>query len=309
MNRILVTGASGFVGGAAIAGLAEAGHTIRAAIRTSARAEFPSCVEVVRHPDYCEGVDWRPLLEGCDAVVHAAGMGDTGRGMSAELYDRVNRSATAQLANEAAKAGIRRLVFVSSIRAQCGPAAGHNVTERDPPSPSDAYGRSKLAAEDAIRAAGVPFTILRPVTLYGPGVKGNMGLILRVAASPWPLPIKRLGNRRSLLGIDNLIAAIAFALSARAAIAETYGVADPGIAPRLSDVVATLRQARGHRPLLVSVPTYPIELALRLVHRADLWQRFGGDLRVDPAKLIGAGWQPLHDTLGGLAALAAAATP
>jgi nucleoside-diphosphate-sugar epimerase len=309
MSRILVTGASGFIGRAAAVALAKAGHSIRAAMRPSARAEFPDRVEVVRHPDYTAGVDWRPLLEGSDAVIHAAGIGDTGHGMSAELYDRINRSATAQLANEAARAGIGRFLFVSSIRAQSGPAADHDLTERDPALPSDAYGRSKLAAEEAIGAAGVPFTILRPVTLYGPGVKGNLGLIMRVAASPWPLPIKGFGNRRSLLGIDNLISAIAFALSATSAIGETYVVADPGFPPRLRDVIATLRQARGRRPRLFSVPAYPIELALRLVRRADLWQRFGGDLRVDPAKLMGAGWQPLHDTLGGLSALAKTATP
>ena len=113
----------------------------------------------------------------------------------------------------AARNGIRHFVFVSSIRAQSGPSADHALTERDEPAPTDAYGRSKLAAEAAVRAAGVPFTILRPALLYGPGVKGNFALLLRAALSRWPLPVKDFVNRRSLLGIDNFISAMSFVLS------------------------------------------------------------------------------------------------
>ena len=209
----------------------------------------------------------------------------------------------------AAQAGVKHFVFVSSIRAQCGPAADHALTERDPPAPTEIYGRSKLAAEEAVRASGVPFTILRPVLLYGPGVKGNLALLARAAATPLPLPVKDFGNRRSLLGIDNFISALTFVLTTPATIGETYVVADPGIPPRLSDVFVTLRQAQGRRAFLMPMSPDYIELPLRLFRRADVWHRIGGNLRVDAAKLIAAGWRPAHDTRAGLAAMVQAAAP
>ena len=308
MSRVLVTGASGFIGNAVVAALARDGYAVRAAVRRP-HLSFPDGVEVVRHPDLAEAFDWQPLLQGVDQVVHLAGIAHTGRGVDRASYDRVNRQATAQLATAAAQAGVKHLVFVSSIRAQCGPAADHALTERDDPAPTDAYGASKLAAEEAVRSSGVPFTILRPALLYGPGVKGNFALLARAAATRLPLPVKDFSNRRSLLGIDNFISALAFVLATPATIGETYVVADPGIPPRLSDVFATLRQARGRRALIMPMSPDYIELPLRLFRRADVWHRIGGNLRVDAGKLIAAGWRPAHDTRGGLTAMVQAAAP
>ncbi len=309
MTRVLVTGASGLIGRAAIAALAQSGYVLRAAVRRPPQPPFAGGVEVVQHPDLSLPFDWAPLLDGVDQVIHLAGIAHAGRGVAPELYDRVNRPATAQLAAAAAAAGVRHFVFVSSIRAQSGPAADHALTERDPAAPTDAYGRSKLAAEAAVRAAGVPFTILRPVLVYGPGVKGNVALLLRAALSRWPLPVKDFVNRRSLLGIDNFVSALTFVLAAPSAIGEIYVVADPGIPPRLADVIATLREAQGRRPLVLPLPTHYLEILLRAMRRTDLWERLGGNLRVDPGKLIAAGWQPAHDTRSGLAALVQAAAP
>jgi len=307
VSRILVTGASGFIGSAVVAALARDGHAVRAAVRRP-HLSFPDGVEVVQHLDLAEAFDWQPLLDGVDQVVHLAGIAHT-RGADAATYDRVNRLATARLAAAAAQARVEHFVFVSSIRAQSGPAADHALTERDPPAPTEIYGRSKLAAEEAVRAAGVPFTILRPVLLYGPGVKGNLALLARAAATRLPLPVKDFGNRRSLLGIDNFISALAFVLATPATICETYVVADPGIPPRLSDVFATLRQARGRRTFFMSMSPDYVELPLRFFRRADVWHRIGGNLRVDSGKLIAAGWRPVHDTRGGLTAMVQAAAP
>jgi len=300
--KLLITGASGFVGRAAVATLAGGGYEILAAVRRPPEPAFTAGVEVVQHPDLSEVFDWRPLLDGVNQVIHLAGVAHTGRGVAPEVFDRVNRQATAELAAAAAKAGVGHFVFVSSIRAQSGPAADHALTERDAAAPTDAYGRSKLAAEAAVRSAGIPFTILRPVLLYGPGVKGNFALLLRAARSRWPLPVNRFYNRRSLLGIDNFISALRFVLS-EPAKGETYLVADPGIPMRLPDIMTTLREARGRRPLLVTLDPDYLEIALRLLRRHDLWERLGGNLRVDPSKLLAAGWQPAHDTRTGLAAL------
>jgi UDP-glucose 4-epimerase len=308
VSSILVTGASGFIGGATVAALARAGYRVRAAVRRPALG-FPEGVEVVTHPDLAEPLDWRPLLDGVAQVVHLAGIAHIGPGVSAADYDRVNRAATAHLAAAAADAGVAQFVFVSSIRAQTGPAADHALTERDPPQPTDAYGASKLAAEAAVRASGVPYTILRPAALYGPGVKGYFALLARAARSPLPLPVKDFANRRSLLGIDNFISALTFVLSSPASIGETYVVADPGIPPRLSDVIAAMRHPRRPWKLIMPMPTDYLEMSLRLVRRSDMWDRIGGNLRVDAGKLIAAGWQPAHDTLTGLAAMTQAAAP
>jgi nucleoside-diphosphate-sugar epimerase len=308
MSHVLVTGASGFIGSAVVAALAHDGHTVRAAVRRP-HLSFPDGVDVVQHADLAEVFDWQPLLQGVDQVVHLAGIAHTGRGVDRAAYDRVNRQATARLAMAAAQASVKHFVFVSSIRAQSGPAADHALTERDDPAPTDAYGASKLAAEESVRASGVPFTILRPVLLYGPGMKGNLALLARAAATRLPLPVKDFANRRSLLGIDNFISALAFVLATPATIGETYVVADPGIPPRLSDVFATLRQARGRRPFVMPMSPAYIELPLRLFRRTDVWHRIGGNLRVDAGKLIAAGWRPAHDTLGGLTAMVQAAAP
>ncbi len=307
MSRVLVTGASGFIGSAVVAALARDGRTVRAAVRRP-HLSFPGGVEVVQHPDLAEAFDWQPLLQGVGQVVHLAGIAHTS-GADAAAYDRVNRLATARLAAAATQAHVEHFVFVSSIRAQCGPAADHALTEHDPPAPTEIYGRSKLAAEEAVRASGVPFTILRPVLLYGPGVKGNLALLARAAATPLPLPVKDFGNRRSLLGIDNFISALTFVLATPTTIGETYVVADPGIPPRLSDVFVTLRQAQGRRAFIMPMSPDYIELPLRLFRRADVWHRIGGNLRVDAGKLIAAGWRPVHDTRAGLAAMIQAAAP
>jgi nucleoside-diphosphate-sugar epimerase len=297
----LVTGAAGFVGRAALTALAQRGFVLRAAQRSPPRSPLPAGIEVVELPDLASEFDWKPLLTGVDRVIHLAAIADSGAADTA-LHDRVNRWATERLARAAAESGISRFVFISSIRAQTGPSADHALTERDAPEATDGYGRSKLAAEAAVRAAGVPFSILRPVPLYGPGVKGNFGLLLRAAQSRWPLPVKDFVNRRSLLGVDNLVSAVEFVLSAAVALNETYIVADPGTPPRLAEVMAILRQAQGRRPMIFALSRPTVEMPMRLL-RPDLWERLSGNLRADPAKLLAAGWQPLHDTRDGLIAL------
>ena len=203
MTRILVTGASGFVGRALVAELADAGHSVRAAMRQPADI-FPRSVEVIAVSDLTRPVEWRPLLRDIDTVVHLAGIAHAGPEIAEQAYDRVNRLATAELAAAARIMGIKHLVFMSSIRAQSGPASDSVLRESDAPRPTDFYGRSKLAAEDALRAAGVPFTILRPVLIYGPGVKGNFARLMAlsaktmaVAARPLPQPPLAAGAAKS----------------------------------------------------------------------------------------------------------------
>jgi len=266
---------------------------------------FPRNVEVVAVSDLTRPVEWRALLKGIETVVHLAGIAHAGPDVAEDLYDRVNRLATAELAKAAQASGVRHLVFISSIRAQSGPSSTDILRETDAPQPTDAYGRSKLAAEDAVRAAGVPFTILRPVLIYGPGVKGNLDRLIRLAQKLWPLPLGLCHNRRSLLARQNLVSAIHFVLQQPSATGETYIVAD-SIPLTLAEIVAALRAGQGRRPGLLPVPPMLIALAASTAGRGDDWQRIGGAMIASPDKLLRAGWKPVIDTRAGLAALTAA---
>jgi UDP-glucose 4-epimerase len=305
-ERILVTGASGFVGTALVAALMRAGHAVLAATRHPEAASLPRGVEAVAVPDFRQSIDWTPMLAGVGSVVHLAGIAHVGTNADPAVYDRVNHIATADLAAACAQAGVRRLVFLSSVRAQCGAAATHVLCEADEPRPGEAYGRSKLMAEAAVRAHAPAWTILRPAMVYGPGAKGNLAHLMRLAALPMPLPFAGFSNVRSVLGLENLVAAIAFVLGEEACARETYLLADPEPLA-LAEIVAALRCGAGGRPRLFPMPPEVFELGFKLIGRADIWQRLGGSLAVDPSKLISAGWQPDPDTRAGLGRMVQAA--
>jgi UDP-glucose 4-epimerase len=299
-STVLVTGASGFVGRPLVGALARAGYTVRAATRKQT-ASFPGGVERVLVPDFTEPVGWEPVVRGVDTVVHAAGLAHADTSEIPEArFDRINRVATEELCAAAARAGVRRIVFVSSIRAQVGPSATHPLQETDEPRPTDAYGRSKLAAETAVRACGVPFTILRPVVIYGPNARANIRSLVRLAKLPLPLPFAGLTSRRSLLGVDNLISVVLFALATPATAGETFLVADPHPAT-IQEIFTMLRRAQGRPPGLIHVPANVIRVALAAVGCGPLWHRIGRELVVDTGKLEAAGWRPPLDTYSGLA--------
>jgi nucleoside-diphosphate-sugar epimerase len=312
VSRILVTGATGFIGRAAVADLADAGHEVRAAVRRLP-ASFAPIVEVRQHGDldgrrdgHLDGhrdgdVDWRPLVAGMDAVVHLAGIAHAGRGAAAR-YERVNHLATATLAAAARDAGVKRVVFISTIRAQTGPAADHAVTEADATQPTDAYGRSKHAAEIALAQSGASFTILRPVLVYGPGVKGNLRALMRLAALPLPLPFGAFANKRSLVALANLLAAIRHVLQHEASRGETYLAADPHPVS-LAEIVTAMRAGFGRSPGLIAVPPALVRAGLVMAGRRLSADQLLGQLIVDPKKLLATGWRPDPDTKGAIAAM------
>lgn len=303
--RILITGASGFVGRDLTQALSKAGHGIRAAARDLSAIKPDVNIEMVPLPDLSQPVDWRPLLRDVDAVVHLAGLAHVSNEITEERYDKVNRLATKSLALAASMTpSIQRLVFVSSIRAQTGASSDRVLTESDTPAPTDAYGRSKLAAEGFVRGYGVPATILRPVVIYGPQARANVAQLMKIASLPFPLPFGAFSNKRSLLALANMISAIQFVLEQPASAGETYVVADqtPG---SLADMISIMRRASGRKPGLIPVPPDWIGRALRTAGKADIWERIGSSLVADAAKLRTAGWNPPTDTPPALAELAA----
>ncbi|HWV42660.1 NAD-dependent epimerase/dehydratase family protein [Pseudorhodoplanes sp.] len=301
--RVLITGASGFVGRALTCSLSRAGYQVRAAARNRGAVPRAEILEIVQLPDLAKPVDWRPLLADVDAVVHLAGIAHISRKLPDTIYDRVNRIATKELALAASLSpNVRRLVFISSIRAQTGPVSDHILTENDPPQPVDAYGRSKLAAEAFVRGYGAPWTILRPVMVYGPEARANFRQLARAAALPLPLPFRGLDKRRSVVALDNLLSAIRFTLEHPATVNQTYIVADPTpISP--AEMIAIMREARGRAPGLVRVPQHWIRAGLATIGKRDAWDRIGAPLIADITKLRDAGWVPPTDTPQALADL------
>lgn len=303
MMRVLVTGASGFVGRALTPALSNAGYVVRATARDPSAIPATATIEAVPLPDLAQPVDWRPLLADVDAVIHLAGLAHVSKDIPEERYDAVNRLATKSLALAASMAPhIKRLVFVSSIRAQTGPSSDHILTEDDAAVPTDAYGRSKLAAEAFVRGYGVPATILRPVVIYGPEARANVAQLMKIAALPVPLPFGAFRNKRSMLVLSNMVSAIQFVLEHAETAGQTYVVADQ-TPVSLADMIAVMRKANNRSPGLLSVPPGWIGRALRAAGKADIWERIGGSLVADAAKLRTAGWQPAMDTPEALAAM------
>ena len=303
-KSVLVTGASGFIGQPLVRALIRAGYTVRAAMRRP--VPLPKSVEVVIVPDFNNSFDWFPFLQNVDIVVHLAGLTHAdSRDIAFGAYDQINWITTLELARAAKDVGVDHFVYISSVRAQTGPSAKRIVGEEDEPRPTDHYGRSKLAAELAIRSVNPPYTILRPVAIYGPHSKGNIRRLFQLAASPIPLPFKGFNNQRSLLGIDNLIDAILFVLNNKSTIGEKYLIADA--APlKLPELITMLRRAQGRKPGLIHVPPFFIRLALLLSGQGRLWERVSEDLVVDTRKLESLGWRPTVETYEGLRSALAA---
>src|SRR4051794_38231717 len=241
-------------------------------------------------------------LADVDAVIHSAGLAHAMSGRPEDDYRVFNTEATIGLARAARRAGVRRFVFLSSIRAQSGPVSERVLTEDMQPQPTDAYGRSKLAAEQGLVDVGLDWVALRLVLVYGPGVKGNMAQLMRLARSPLPLPLGSLKAQRSLLSLDNLVEAIVTVLGAAEPLHRPLLVADP--APiTIPEMLAAMRAGLGRRPGLLPIPAKLLEAGLRMAGRPDDYRRLAGSLVVEPAALRQLGWSPPVDTRSGLAAL------
>ena len=167
------------------------------------------------------------------------------------------------------------------------------------PRPTDAYGRSKLAAERGLAELELDWVALRPVLVYGEGVKGNMARLIALARSPWPLPLAGLDARRSLLSLDHLLAAIDLLLATPAPLRRPLIVADPG-ALTIPEMITAMRRGLGRRPGLFRVPTPLLEMPLHALGRSEIYERLGGPLVADAAALARLGWTPVITTAAGL---------
>lgn len=295
--RVLVTGATGFVGRVLVRDLARNGLRVRAAVR-SGTTGIEGAADTVAVGDIGPGTDWRPALSGIDAVAHLAArvhVLDEREGDPAAAFRHVNVEGTRRLAESAAGAGIRRFVLVSSIKAVVDESHDGVITGATPPRPSSAYGISKLEAEDALEQAaagtGMQALSLRPPLVHGPGVGANFRRLLSLCGSPLPLPFGALGNRRSMIFVDNLADAIRTALLHPASTKGRFLVHD-GPPPPMHAVLAILREASGRRLPMIPVPPPMLRLLLRPLGGA-IFERLAGPLELDDADFRNlTGWIP-----------------
>jgi UDP-glucose 4-epimerase len=297
-ERVLLTGAGGFVGRVLGERLAREGYTLRAVSRRP-EALGPTHADAVALPtDPTRAEAWAPLLSGVDHVVHCAGIAHATSAIPRETYMAVNAEFSGALARAAAKDIPSRFIHLSSIRAMCGPVADRVLEDDTPPEPQDDYGRSKLEGERLVGAAfagGGLYTILRPVLIYGPGVKGNLAALARLASLPFPLPIAGLSAKRSLLDAEALADAILILLGSKRPAPGPFIACDRQPIS-IAEIVAAIREGNGRRPMLYPVPDALLAALFRLGGRGETWRRLAGPLVARADGLEGLGWTPAGDT-------------
>lgn len=295
----LVTGANGFVGSALCARLRKDGAPVRGAVRSS--NVRPGGTEGVTIDGLASDTDWSEALKNVEQVVHLAArvhvMNDKSPDPLAE-FRRVNVEGTAALARQAAVAGVRCFVFLSSVKVNGEfTEVGKPFTADDVPAPEDPYGVSKLEAEQLLRQiageTGMEVVIIRPPLVYGPGVKANFESMMRWLARGVPLPLAAVTeNRRSLVVLDNLVDLIVTCLNHPAAANQTFLVSD-GEDLSTAQLLKRMGAAMGHPARLFYVPPALLKLGATVLNKPGIYQRLCGSLQLDITKTRQLlGWTP-----------------
>ena len=297
---LALTGATGFIGQHLLRELPKRGYRLRVLLRrpTSLSVQVGSAVI----GDLARPRNMSAALEGADAVIHSAGFTQGMSGIPEDDYRVLNTEATIDLARAARRAGVKRFIFLSSIRAQCGPTADKVLTEADDPHPTDAYGRSKLAAEQGLAELDTDWVALRAALVYGPGARGNIAQLTRLARSHYPLPLRSISARRSLLGLQNLSAAIETVLKAPGTLRQAFIAADVE-ALTVGEMIAAMRRGLGRKPNVFSLPPVLLGALFRSCGREVTYQRISRPLVVNPSALIRLGWRPQLTAQDGLSKL------
>lgn len=300
MSKILLTGATGFVGNRLIHYLYGRGHTTRAAVRRASSSVDVSGDSVVVGP-IDSSTDWRGALQDIDIVVHLAArvhvMNETDTD-PLNAFREVNTEGTRKLAEAAAKAGVKRLVYISTIKVNGEATTGKPFTATDPGNvPHDPYSQSKWEAEQILKEiggrTGLEIVTIRPPLVYGPGVKANFESLVKLARLGLPLPLGAINNRRTLVALDNLVDLITLCCEHPAAKGQVFLAGDDETLST-AELVAQISQAFGKTPRLFNFPSGLMGFATKLLGKGAIWQRLAGSLEVDnsAAKEL-LGWQPV----------------
>lgn len=302
--RLLVTGASGFVGGAFCCAALKCGFSVRAVYRHPSMNELglekAPGYESLLGPDLSADGDWRSALAGVDAVVHTAARVHVISETKADAftaYRKVNVEGTVNLARQSVQAGVRRFVFVSSIKVN-GEATrpGQPFCAEDAPSSFDPYGLSKLEAEQRLlelsAETGIEVVIVRPPLIYGPGVKANFASMMRWVARGVPLPLGRIHNARSMVALDNLLDLLITCLTHPAAAGQIFLVSD-GEDVSTTELLRRTARAMDKKVILLPVPASWLKFGAAFLGKRAVAQRLCGSLQVDIGKTRHMlGWNP-----------------
>ena len=287
LNKVLLTGGTGFVGRSVLNRLCQDGM----AVVVCSRAEtiiVPSGARYLSLPGLDANTDWKLALDGSEVVIHSAArvhvMQDESSDPLAE-FRKVNVEGTLNLARQAAQAGARRFIFISSIKVNGeGTPVGVPYLADAQSLPTDPYGISKMEAEHGLRAlaseTGMEVVIIRPPLVYGPGVKANFLNMMRWLHKGVPLPFGAIHNQRSLVALDNLVDLIVTCIEHPAAANQTFLVSD-GEDLSTSELLRRMGAALGKPARLLPVPSRLLEMGAALLGKKDLSQRLCGSLQVD----------------------------
>ncbi|WP_186264514.1 NAD-dependent epimerase/dehydratase family protein [Burkholderia gladioli] len=312
MNRLLVTGANGFVGRAVCRRALEAGFRVTALVRRAG-----GCVDGV--DEWVHGAADFDGLEmvwpggvAIDCVIHLAARVHVMRDEAPDpeaAFEATNVVATLRLAEAARRHGARRIVFASSIKALGEGDHGAPLTEHARPDPQDAYGRSKLRAEQQLArfgaSAGLDVVVVRPPLVYGPAVRANFLRMMDAVARGVPLPLAAIAARRSIVYVDNLADALLCAATDPRAAGECFHVADDD-PPTVPGLIGMVGDALGRPARLFPVPLAMLDAVGMLTGRRAAISRLTGSLRLDTCRIGRVlGWQARYSTRQGLEATAA----
>lgn len=299
--RILISGANGFVGSALAAHLCESGYEVHGLVRRETKGA-PHLASLHIAGGLTDRKPVRAALSGVDVVVHTAArahvMHDSS-GDPAQHFRKVNVEGTLCLAQEAARAGVQRFVFLSSIKVNGeSTRPGTSFTEQDQPDPRDAYGVSKHEAEVALKkiasSTGMEAVIVRPPLVYGPGVKANFLRMMQWVDRGIPLPLGGVNNARSLVALPNLVDFVKVCLQHPSAANETFLVSDREDLST-SDLLTRVGIALGKPARLFAVPEGVMRLGARVVGKEMVVRRLLDCLTVDISKAVNRlGWRPTH---------------
>ena len=315
-ERVLVTGADGFVGKAVCRRLLAAGYKLRAGLWNAElwpvlESVTPGLSEFAVIGDLGASPNLSAALEDVSVVVHLAARVHVMHDNAADPlheFRQVNVAGTAALARAAAEMGVRRLVFVSTAKVNGESTSGRPFAEGDPAAPQDPYAVSKWEAEEALRSVaattGLEVVIVRPPLVYGPGVRANFLRLMRLVERGLPLPLPDTNNRRSLIGVENLADCLVRCVSHPEAANETFMVSD-GEDVSTRKLIARLARALGRSARFLPVPEFAVRLAARLVGKEAAVDRLLGSLVIDSGKARQTlGWKPPVTLDSGLAATA-----
>jgi len=279
--KILITGANGFVGSHLVRFLE--GHELAAIGRTEV-AGVEQFIRITLSPD----TDFSGCFNDVGCIVHAAArahiMKDEADDPLAE-YRKVNVAGTLNLARQAATAGVKRFIYISSIKVNGEQTLlGKPFTEEDMPAPTDAYGLSKHEAEQGLRElaeeTGMEVVIIRPPLVYGPGVKGNFANMIKLVGKGLPLPLGAVHNKRSFVALDNLVDLIITCIDHPGAANETFLVSD-GEDLSTTQLLRGVAEAMGKLSRLIPVPASLLQFGATLIGKKAVAQRLLGSLQVD----------------------------